>query len=61
VDADTTTPSDIARQVCHRAREPKQLVELSGGHYDVYDMQATRDACIEAATKFLIEHLSRNE
>ncbi|MGO9081439.1 MAG: alpha/beta hydrolase [Streptosporangiaceae bacterium] len=58
VDNDTTTPSDVARQIYNRTREPKQLIELAGGHYDVYDQPATRQACIAATTTFLAEHLS---
>jgi dienelactone hydrolase len=58
VDNDTTTPSDVARAIYDRAREPKQLIELPGGHYDVYDLRAPRQACIEATTTFLTEHLS---
>lgn len=57
VDYDTTTPSEIAREIFERARQPKQLVELSGGHYDVYDTPATRQASIEATLRFLADHL----
>jgi fermentation-respiration switch protein FrsA (DUF1100 family) len=57
VDNDTTTPSEIAHEIYDRAREPKQLIELAGGHYDVYDLPDTRQACIQATTTFLTEHL----
>jgi fermentation-respiration switch protein FrsA (DUF1100 family) len=60
-DADTTTPSEIARKIYHRAGEPKQLVEFSGGHYDVYNKAATRQACIDAPITFLARHLSATD
>jgi uncharacterized protein len=58
VDSDTTAPSEVAGEIYARAGEPKQLVELSGEHYDVYDRAATRRSCIEAAAAFLTSHLS---
>jgi fermentation-respiration switch protein FrsA (DUF1100 family) len=58
VDADTTTPSEVAREIYDRAQHPKQLTELDGGHYDVYDAQKTRETCIQATTKFLLENLT---
>ncbi|TVY40903.1 Polyketide transferase [Lachnellula occidentalis] len=33
---DVTTPSDMALDAYHQAREPKQLVLLSCGHFEVY-------------------------
>jgi dienelactone hydrolase len=57
LDADTTTPSEVAREIYDRVQQPKRLVELSGDHYDVYDVAETREACIAATTGFLIEHL----
>jgi uncharacterized protein len=60
-DADTATPPEVARQIYDRAGEPKQLVELSASHYDVYDNPATRQACIEAAIEFLTRHLSATD
>jgi uncharacterized protein len=56
-DPDTTTPSDVAREVYARAGHPKRLVELDGGHYDVYDTAVTRARCIDATVAFLGEHL----
>ncbi|MGC5009643.1 alpha/beta hydrolase [Streptosporangium sp. DT93] len=58
MDADTTTPSEVAREVYDRAKEPKQLLELVGGHYDVYDLPSVREACVDATIGFLVEHLS---
>jgi fermentation-respiration switch protein FrsA (DUF1100 family) len=33
---DTLTPTDLAIEAFGRAREPKQLVILPGGHFDAY-------------------------
>lgn len=44
---DDVTPSDIAQDAFARAREPKRLLVLKGGHMEVYDHQrerATREA-----------------
>jgi hypothetical protein len=57
VDDDATTPTDVACAVYDRMREPKRVVTLHGGHYDVYDVPAVRDACIAAATGFLTDQL----
>lgn len=54
---DTTTPSVIARAAFDRVGEPKQLMELPGGHYDVYDDEVAKGQCIAAATDFLLAHL----
>jgi hypothetical protein len=47
----------VAREIYDRAAEPKQLLELSGGHYDVYDVPSVREACVNATTRFLVKHL----
>lgn len=54
---DTTTPSEIARAAFERAGEPKQLMEFSGGHYDVYDDEMTKGRCIATTAAFLVAHL----
>jgi fermentation-respiration switch protein FrsA (DUF1100 family) len=33
---DTLTPTDLAIEAFGRAREPKQLVIVPGGHFDAY-------------------------
>ena len=33
---DVLTPTDLAIEAYGRARDPKQLVILSGGHFDAY-------------------------
>lgn len=45
-DADTMTPTDEALEAYSRAREPKKLVILPGGHFDLYG--PTREAAIAA-------------
>lgn len=57
-DQDTTTPSDIAAAVFDRAGEPKQLMKFAGGHYDVYENETIKQACIATTTSFLLSHLS---
>lgn len=37
MDNDVVTPTDIALGAFARAREPKQLHLLPGGHFDPYD------------------------
>jgi len=54
---DTTTPSDVARAVFDRPGEPKELMELGGGHYDVYDNETVKQQCIATTTAFLVTHL----
>ena len=36
---DVLTPTDLAIEAYGRAREPKQLVILPGGHFDAYTGQ----------------------
>ncbi len=52
---DTVTPTDDLRAAYARAGEPKRLVELSGGHFDVYGIH--RRAVAELAAAFLSDHL----
>lgn len=56
-DNDTTTPSDVARAVFDRAGHPKQLIEFTGGHYDVYDDDTAKQRCIATTAAFLLAHL----
>jgi hypothetical protein len=37
MDNDVVTPTDIQLEAFARAREPKQLHMLPGGHFDPYD------------------------
>jgi fermentation-respiration switch protein FrsA (DUF1100 family) len=52
---DHLTPTDLALAAYQRAREPKRLVVLAGGHFDAY--VAGFDAASGAATAFFAEHL----
>jgi uncharacterized protein len=52
---DKTTPTDLALAAFENALEPKKLVLLPGGHYDVYVAQ--RDAAISAAVDWFRAHL----
>jgi fermentation-respiration switch protein FrsA (DUF1100 family) len=53
---DHLTPADLALAAYQRAREPKQLVLLPGGHFDAY----TKDfeAASGAARDWFAEHLA---
>jgi uncharacterized protein len=52
---DKTTPTDLALAAYESALQPKKLVLLPGGHYDVYVAQ--RDAAISAALDWFRAHL----
>ena len=52
---DKTTPTDLALAAFESALEPKKLVLLPGGHYDLYVAQ--RDAAISAALDWFRAHL----
>jgi fermentation-respiration switch protein FrsA (DUF1100 family) len=56
-DRDTTTPSEVARDIYQRAGEPKQLLEATGGHYDAYDDEDVKRQFIGATADFLRTHL----
>jgi uncharacterized protein len=52
---DVLAHADIAFRTYARALEPKRLVSLSGGHFDVYD--AHLETAVEYSTAFFAEHL----
>jgi len=52
---DTTTVTDLALAAYERALEPKQLVTLSGGHFDAYVKEF--DAVSAAAIGWIEKHL----
>lgn len=52
---DTMTPTDEILSAYERACEPKRLLLLPGGHFDVYGVH--RDLAISAARDWLVEHL----
>lgn len=54
-DADTATPTDEALEAYSRAREPKKLLILPGGHYDLYG--PSREAATAAAVDWFKAHL----
>ena len=54
-DKDTVTPTDLALDAFERAREPKQLVLLSGGHFAPYSAQF--DEASAAAVAWFEENL----
>lgn len=54
-DNDVITPTDLALDAYQRAREPKRLVLLPGGHFDPYI--ANVEAASSAATDWFVQHL----
>lgn len=54
-DADTLTPTDEILAAYERAREPKQLRIVPGGHYDIYGWQSP--TAIAAAREWFLQHL----
>ena len=53
---DVLTPVDLALGAYERARQPKRLVILPGGHFDAY-VGPGFDQASAAATEWLVEHL----
>jgi uncharacterized protein len=56
---DVLTPSDLAIAGYERAREPKKLVILPGGHFDAY--VDGFDVAASAATEWFTQHLVQSE
>jgi uncharacterized protein len=54
---DHLTPTDLALEAFQRAREPKKLVLLAGGHFDAYVKDF--DAASSAARDWFLEHLGK--
>ena len=55
-EGDVLTPSDLAFEAYERARQPKQLVILPGGHFDAY-VGPDFDKSSSAARDWLVQHL----
>lgn len=54
---DVLTPTDLALAAYEKAREPKKLVLLPGGHFDAY-VEGFEHSSVPARDWFL-EHLAR--
>jgi uncharacterized protein len=52
---DHLTPADLALEAYQRAREPKKLVLLPGGHFDAYVKDF--ETASGAARDWFLEHL----
>lgn len=50
------TPSEDALRVFNCASEPKKLLLLGGGHFDVYERLL--EPCAQAAVDWFTQHLS---
>jgi uncharacterized protein len=55
---DHLTPTDLALEAYQRAREPKKLVLLPGGHFDAYGKDF--ETASGAARDWFLEHLGRS-
>lgn len=53
---DRLTPTDLAIAAYERAREPKQIALLPGGHFDIYT--AGFDQSSTLAADWFLEHLA---
>lgn len=53
---DVVAPTDLALEAYERAREPKQLVLVPGGHFDPYEkaFEASTGAAVEFFTRHLV-------
>jgi fermentation-respiration switch protein FrsA (DUF1100 family) len=56
LDEDTITPLPGQLEAYDRAREPKKLIYISGGHDDIY-RSPQKDIAVPAATEWFVEHL----
>jgi uncharacterized protein len=55
---DSLIPITQIRDACARAGEPKKLIELDCGHFDVYPGGSHHDAAATAATEWFTTHLA---
>jgi uncharacterized protein len=56
-EGDAVTPADLARDAFdNKAREPKQWLQVPGGHFDVYDGPSFEQAS-QAAAQWFTKHL----
>jgi hypothetical protein len=55
--ADSLVPIDLVRAAFARAGEPKRLVELECGHFDVYQTEPWHERSASAATDWFRTHL----
>jgi hypothetical protein len=56
MDDDVVTPTDLALEAFARAKEPKQLLLLKGGHFDLYAGEPF-EKLVTAQTEFLKKYL----
>lgn len=54
---DSLIPVDVARAVFERAGEPKRLLELDCGHFDVYSTEPYHSEVLTAETDWFVTHL----
>ncbi len=54
---DSLVPIELVREVFERAGEPKKLVEIPCGHFDVYDDPSWHEQAVGAAVQWFAEHI----
>jgi fermentation-respiration switch protein FrsA (DUF1100 family) len=54
---DAAMPADLATEFYDAALEPKELVVLDGGHYDVYRPGEIFDEAMDVTTRWFTKHL----
>ena len=54
---DSLIPIEIVREAFGRAGEPKKLLEIACGHFDVYFRQPWHEQAVGAAEQWFSEHL----
>lgn len=56
-ESDLLIPIDLVREAFERAGEPKKLIILPCGHFDLYENQPWHDQAVSAATDWFTTHL----
>ncbi len=57
LDEDRLTQPEVLREAFELAGEPRELVALQGGHFDIYDVPEVRARAINAARSWFDRHL----
>ena len=56
---DSLIPIDVVREAFTRAGEPKKLVAISCGHFDVYDIEPYHSQAVGAADQWFRDHFDQ--
>jgi fermentation-respiration switch protein FrsA (DUF1100 family) len=55
---DSLIPIEVVRQAFERAGEPKKLVVIPCGHFDVYNIEPWHEPAVGEATQWFVKHLN---